>query len=127
MRSANKLRSIFPTAPSDKLEIVEIAKITDDHTSALKGVDALIHVASPRVLSGVTNKDILDVSPSSWSLSFINVIGKGAYRGTLGVVETAIDLGIKKIIVTGTMVNLFERKPIPSTQSIYYNINLSMK
>ncbi|ESK94288.1 3-beta hydroxysteroid dehydrogenase isomerase family protein [Moniliophthora roreri MCA 2997] len=91
VRSLSKVRAIFPNAGS-QLEVVEIPTLLDDHTEALKGVSAVIHTAVPGFHNGASNEDTL----------------KGAYEGTLNIVNQAISLGIKKIIVTGSYVNLFD-------------------
>ena len=62
MRSEKKLRSIFPDASAEQLEVIEVSGITADHSLALKGVDALIHLASPVFISGTSNEDLLHVS-----------------------------------------------------------------
>ncbi|ESK91330.1 3-beta hydroxysteroid dehydrogenase isomerase family protein [Moniliophthora roreri MCA 2997] len=91
VRSASKAKTIFPNAGS-QLDIVELASLLDDHTEALKGVSAVIHTAVPIFFKGASGEETL----------------KGAYEGTLNIVNQAISLGIKKIIVTGTFVNLFD-------------------
>jgi len=89
-RQAQRLLGIFPNAGSN-LEVVEVPSLTADHSEALRGVQAVIHVAAPIYTNGDSGKQILD----------------GAYHGSLNVVKAAIDAGIKKIIVTGTIANLF--------------------
>ncbi|KAJ3996499.1 hypothetical protein F5050DRAFT_1692575 [Lentinula boryana] len=91
-RSASKLRSIFPKATSEQLKVIEVPSLTSDHSIALKGVDALIHSASPIFGKGVSGQDLYS----------------GAYEGTLTLVKQAIAAGVKKIIITGTFVNLFD-------------------
>lgn len=60
---------MFPEEPASKLQIIEIPSLESDHTEALKGVDVLIHMASPSTIRGEKLKDILDVRPSLPSLS----------------------------------------------------------
>ena len=85
---------MFPDAGSD-LQVVEVASLTADHSEALKGVYAVIHVASPIYVSGnVSGKEIFE----------------GAYLGSFNVVSAAIEAGVKKIVVTGTIASLVERK-----------------
>uniref|UniRef100_A0A0W0EU39 NAD(P)-binding domain-containing protein n=1 Tax=Moniliophthora roreri TaxID=221103 RepID=A0A0W0EU39_MONRR len=91
VRSTSKVKTIFPNAGS-QLEVVEIPSLLDDHTEALKGVSAVIHTAVPGFFNGASNEETL----------------RGAYAGALNIVNQAISLGIKKIIVTGTYVNLFD-------------------
>ncbi|KAJ4485291.1 hypothetical protein J3R30DRAFT_3696628 [Lentinula aciculospora] len=91
-RSASKLRAIFPQATSERLQIIEVSALTSDHSAALKGVDALIHSASPIFGEGVSGQDLYS----------------GAFEGTISLVKQAIAVGLKKIIVTGTFVNLFD-------------------
>ncbi|ESK91331.1 nad dependent epimerase [Moniliophthora roreri MCA 2997] len=91
VRSASKAKTIFPNAGS-QLDIVELASLLDDHTEALKDVSAVIHTAVPAFFKGVSSEETL----------------KGAYEGTLNIVNQAISLGIKKIVVTGAMANLFD-------------------
>ncbi|KAK7052886.1 hypothetical protein VNI00_004206 [Paramarasmius palmivorus] len=90
VRSANKVKAIFPDAGS-QLEIVELPSLLDDHTEALKGVSAVIHTAVPGFFNGANSEETF----------------KGAYEGTLNIVNQSIASGIQKIIVTGTVVNLF--------------------
>jgi hypothetical protein len=57
------------------------------------------------------NEEILNVCLPFGELLLVNLISKqGAYHGALGVVKSAIKVGIKKIIVTSTMGALIERK-----------------
>ncbi|KIK63277.1 hypothetical protein GYMLUDRAFT_196905 [Collybiopsis luxurians FD-317 M1] len=92
VRSTSKLQSIFPQATSEQLQIVEVPSLTSDHSLALEGIDALIHTASPIFGEGVSQKDIFE----------------GAYEGTVNLVNQAIAAGVKKIIASGTFVNLFD-------------------
>ncbi|KAK7022941.1 hypothetical protein VNI00_016831 [Paramarasmius palmivorus] len=91
VRSATKVKTIFPDAGS-QLEIVELPSLLEDHTEALKGVSAVIHTAVPAFFKGATGEETF----------------KGAYEGTLNIVNQSIASGIQKIIVTGTVVNLFD-------------------
>ncbi|KDQ19276.1 hypothetical protein BOTBODRAFT_153142 [Botryobasidium botryosum FD-172 SS1] len=84
------LTSMFPTAGS-KLEVFEIADLaTGDCTEALKGVGALVHVAS----ISFTNGDPL-------------AIFKGNVDCTLNIVKQAIGAGVKKLIATSSYIALF--------------------
>ncbi|KAK7023489.1 hypothetical protein VNI00_016707 [Paramarasmius palmivorus] len=91
VRSVSKLKTIFPDAGS-QLEAFKLPSLLVDHTEALKGVSAVIHTAVPAFNKGATSEETF----------------KGAYEGTLNIVNQAIASGIKKIIVTGTVVNLFD-------------------
>uniref|UniRef100_A0A0W0FT74 NAD-dependent epimerase/dehydratase domain-containing protein n=1 Tax=Moniliophthora roreri TaxID=221103 RepID=A0A0W0FT74_MONRR len=91
VRSTSKVKTIFPNAGS-QLDIVELPSLLDDHTEALKGVTAVIHTAVPGYFNGASNEETF----------------KGAYEGTLNIVNQAISLGIKKIIVTGSAATLFD-------------------
>ncbi|KAJ4479309.1 hypothetical protein J3R30DRAFT_3477471 [Lentinula aciculospora] len=91
-RSTSKLQSIFPKATAEQLQIVQVPTLTSDHSAALKGVDALIHSASPVFGEGVSGQDLYS----------------GAYEGTVALVKEAIAAGVKKIVVSGTFVNLFD-------------------
>ncbi|KAJ3833665.1 hypothetical protein F5878DRAFT_632367 [Lentinula raphanica] len=91
-RSTSKLRAIFPKATAEQLQIVEVPTLTSDHSAALKGVDALIHSASPIFGEGVSGQELYS----------------GAYEGTVALVKQAFAAGVKKIIVSGTFVNLFD-------------------
>ncbi|THV04602.1 NAD(P)-binding protein [Dendrothele bispora CBS 962.96] len=93
-RSASKLKSIFPDARPDQLEIVEIPNLTSDFTEALKGVYAVIHVASATYANGATGPEIFEV----------------AYEGTLNLIQQAIKQGIKKIVYTGAYGSLLDTK-----------------
>ncbi|THU95301.1 NAD(P)-binding protein, partial [Dendrothele bispora CBS 962.96] len=88
-RSTNKLKSIFPNAGIDQLQVIEIPTLTSDFTDALKNVTAVVHAASPIRDEG---KQILE----------------GAYYGTIHIVNQAIAAGVKKIIVTGTFASLLD-------------------
>ncbi|KAK7022949.1 hypothetical protein VNI00_016839 [Paramarasmius palmivorus] len=90
VRSAAKMKSIFPDAGAE-LDIVELHSLLDDHDEALKGVSAVIHTALPAFFKGANTEETF----------------KGAYEGTLNIVNQAIATGVKKIIVTGTAMNLF--------------------
>ncbi|KAF5390920.1 hypothetical protein D9757_004053 [Collybiopsis confluens] len=92
VRSPAKLHSIFPQATSEQLQILEIPSLTSDHSTALKGVDAFIHTASPIFGEGVTQKYLFE----------------GAYEGTVSVINQAVAAGVKKIIATGTFATLFD-------------------
>ncbi|KAK7022950.1 hypothetical protein VNI00_016840 [Paramarasmius palmivorus] len=91
VRSASKVKTIFPDAGS-QLDIVELPTLLDDHTEALKGVSAVIHTAVPGFFNGASNEETF----------------RGAYEGTLNIVNQAIALGVKKIVVTGTGLNLWD-------------------
>ncbi|KAK7457029.1 hypothetical protein VKT23_010332 [Stygiomarasmius scandens] len=91
-RSANKLRAIFPNAEKDELEIVEIPTLTSDFSDALKGIEAVVHTASPVFLKGESGREIFE----------------GAYQGTVHIVEQTIAAGIKKIVIAGTVASLFD-------------------
>ncbi|KAE9398644.1 NAD(P)-binding protein [Gymnopus androsaceus JB14] len=91
-RSASKLQSIFPKVSPEQLEVVEVPTLTSDHSAALKGVDALIHSASPIFGPGVSGQELFS----------------GNYDGTVALVKQAIATGVKKIIVTGTFATLFD-------------------
>ncbi|KAA1470841.1 NAD(P)-binding protein [Dentipellis sp. KUC8613] len=74
----------------DRFQIVVVDDLaTDDLTEAFKGVDALIHVGSP--LAGKAPTDILI---------------KSAVEGTLHAVEGALKAGVKKIVVTASILTL---------------------
>lgn len=100
-----------PNAPG--LEVVEVINLADgDFTDALKGelgylnicdnsgrakdvilgVEAVIHCAAPSFADPTT--------PSM-------VVWKGAYDGTVHLIEQSLKAGIKKFIYTGTFMNLF--------------------
>lgn len=58
---SERLRSMFPDA-GDKLQTIEVASLTSDYTLAVRGVNTVVHCASPAFLQGETSKEILDVS-----------------------------------------------------------------
>ncbi|KAK7022948.1 hypothetical protein VNI00_016838 [Paramarasmius palmivorus] len=89
VRSASKLKSIFPHAGS-QLEVVELPSLLDDHTEALKGVSAVIHTAAPAFFNGASSEETFE----------------GVYEGTLKIVNQAISVGVRKIVVTGSIVSL---------------------
>ncbi|KAK7456398.1 hypothetical protein VKT23_010646 [Stygiomarasmius scandens] len=93
-RDVAKLERIFPQQVSDKsLEVVQIPDLVkSDHRPYLKGVDALIHCASS--------------IPGDPSIS-VKDLFEASYKGAVNVVEQAIEVGVKKIVVTGTAGSLF--------------------
>jgi len=78
----------------DKFDIVVVNDlVTGDLTEALKGISAVIHVASP--FTGVVHdpkKDMLDP----------------AIEGTLNVVHSTHNAGIKHIIITASLVGVID-------------------
>ncbi|KAJ3768302.1 hypothetical protein FB446DRAFT_707109 [Lentinula raphanica] len=84
-RTSSKLQAIFPKATAEQLQIVEVPTLTSDHSAALKGVDALIHAASPIYGEGVSGQELFAVLSHLSSRPCV-----------------------KKIVVTGTFVNLFD-------------------
>ncbi|KAK7457028.1 hypothetical protein VKT23_010331 [Stygiomarasmius scandens] len=86
-RSVNKLRAIFSDIGKGKLEIVEVPTLTSDFSNALKGVQAVVHSASPLFLKGESGREIFE----------------GAYQGGIHIVEQAITAGVKQIVTTGTI------------------------
>ncbi|KAK7436861.1 hypothetical protein VKT23_018883 [Stygiomarasmius scandens] len=93
-RDVAKLERIFPQQVSDKtLEVVHIPDlVTSDHRPYFEGVNALIHCASP--------------TPEDTNVSVRNLF-EAAYKGAVGIVEQAIEAGVKKIVITGTSGTLF--------------------
>jgi hypothetical protein len=63
-RDPQKLLSIFPSISTGQLEATQVSLLTADHSDALKGVDALIHCASP--IFTAENQAIIDVSESTF-------------------------------------------------------------
>ena len=61
VRKASKLRALFPDAPTSQLEVIELSSLVSDYTEAVKGVGALIHVASPSYFQGETAQEVLEV------------------------------------------------------------------
>jgi hypothetical protein len=61
VRKASKLRALFPDAPTSQLEVIELPSLVSDYTEAVKGVGALIHVASPNYLQDETGQEVLEV------------------------------------------------------------------
>ncbi|KAF5355516.1 hypothetical protein D9758_006374 [Tetrapyrgos nigripes] len=82
-RSGKKLGDIFPN--ESRLEVVEVPDLTSDHTDALKGVQAVMHVAAPISNKAESGEELFN----------------GIYEGTLHIIKQAINLGIKKIVCTG--------------------------
>ncbi|KLO12865.1 NAD(P)-binding protein [Schizopora paradoxa] len=84
-----KVRDFYPK-DDDKIDIVTIEDVASgDFTEILKGVDALIHVASP--LSGREE-------PAGMMRSAVD--------GTLNVVRQAAAAGVKRIVVTASLAAL---------------------
>ncbi|KAF8640271.1 hypothetical protein AX16_010166 [Volvariella volvacea WC 439] len=76
-----KLGSNYP-----HLELVQVDDIVSgDFTEALKGVDGVIHVASP-MPGTASNAEILN----------------GALEGTLNILRQATKAGVQKVVLTGT-------------------------
>ncbi|KAK7449320.1 hypothetical protein VKT23_013463 [Stygiomarasmius scandens] len=90
-RSASKLKNIFPNA-GPSLEIVERPTLTSDYTDALKGVYAVIHVASATFANGATTDEIFEA----------------AFQGAVHLIQQAVDQGVKKIVYTGTYGSLLD-------------------
>lgn len=90
-RKEQKVRALFPDAGS-KLEVVELPSLVADHSSAVEGVHAVIHCANPGWMNGETGKEVYE----------------GTYEGTINVINTAISAGVKKIVMTGSMVSLLD-------------------
>ncbi|KAL2866121.1 flavonol reductase [Aspergillus lucknowensis] len=87
---ADKLRRIF-SKYTDKLSFVIIPDITASGAfdEAVKGVEYVIHVASPMPGSG--EPDLLN----------------GAVRGTVSVLDSAIRIpGVQKVVITGSILSL---------------------
>ena len=61
VRKASKLRALFPNAPTSQLEVIELPSLVSDYTDAVKGVDAVIHVASPSYFQGETAQEVFEV------------------------------------------------------------------
>ncbi|KAI0043313.1 NAD(P)-binding protein [Auriscalpium vulgare] len=88
-RTAPKVAEKY-TSYGDKFEVVVAEDLaTSDLSNVFKGADALIHVASP--LGGASAAIIL----------------QSAVDGTLKVVEAAVKAGIKKVVVTSSVVALY--------------------
>ncbi|THV02991.1 NAD(P)-binding protein [Dendrothele bispora CBS 962.96] len=81
------LQEIFPDA-GDRLEAVETKSLTCDYLRLgyMKDVDAVIHAALPD------------------GAKFV----EGVVNGTTGILEAAIKVGVKKVIITSTFVTLCE-------------------
>ncbi|THU94190.1 NAD(P)-binding protein [Dendrothele bispora CBS 962.96] len=75
----------------DRLRVIEVDDIFNGQIDKeiFKGVDALIHVATP--MPGKT--PVPDVIPNS-------------IKGTMNIIEQAGDAGVKSIVVTGTMASV---------------------
>ncbi|KAF8898048.1 hypothetical protein CPB84DRAFT_1709933, partial [Gymnopilus junonius] len=89
-----KYEQLVKTVNVPDLEFVKVDDIaTGDFTEALKGVDAVVHIACP--LPG--RKDLEETFRS-------------AIEGTLNVVRQAQKAGIKKFVVTSSFGTLLSRK-----------------
>ncbi|KDQ55848.1 hypothetical protein JAAARDRAFT_37273 [Jaapia argillacea MUCL 33604] len=79
-------------AYGDKVEIVLLDDVaTSDATEALKGVEAVIHIAAP-FSGGGTPEEIIN----------------GSVEGCLNIVRQAEKAGIKKIVVTSSMASVMK-------------------
>jgi nucleoside-diphosphate-sugar epimerase len=84
------LKSAFEKYP--KFEVVEIADVAaSDFSAAFKGVGAIIHTAAP--LPGRTDAE---------------TALKSAIEGSLHILRDAHKAGIKKVVVTGSMITFPE-------------------
>ena len=83
--------------------------LTAEYSEVLKDVYAVLHVASPTGLArNISGKELFEVS--FFCVIQLTLRRKGAYHGTYYIVSAAINAGIKKIVATGTILNLLERK-----------------
>ncbi|KAK7039247.1 Glycine-rich RNA-binding protein 2, mitochondrial [Paramarasmius palmivorus] len=89
-RSAARLQSVFPDA-GHQLEVVEVATLTSDYTEALRGVDAIIHCASPIPLKEKNNMLILQQT----------------VEGANHLIQQSLNAGVKKIVYTSSISALF--------------------
>jgi nucleoside-diphosphate-sugar epimerase len=95
-----------------KLGFVEMESLTSDYTSALEGMDAVIHCASATFFRVASTQDLLEVRPSSaFPYHCLIRSSQSAYNGSLNIINAAIAAGIKKIVVTGTIANVDDSEP----------------
>ncbi|KAI0063490.1 NAD-P-binding protein [Artomyces pyxidatus] len=86
----NYVREGFSSYPADKFEVVAVEDISNgDLTEALKGVTAVVHVAAPLALSGTP--DVV-----------------GAVDGTLNILRQGYAAGVRKFVVTSSIVTTFD-------------------
>jgi nucleoside-diphosphate-sugar epimerase len=95
--SANKVRHSFPGVDESQLEfaIIENIDVPGAYKDAVKGVEGIIHTASPFVLQVEDNeRDML----------------KPALEGTLQVLESAHKYGdqVKKIVITSSFASILD-------------------
>ncbi|KAI0314287.1 hypothetical protein OF83DRAFT_461726 [Amylostereum chailletii] len=80
----------------DKLEVVTVEDIaTSDMTQALAGVDAIVHVAAPLARRGGPD-----------------VLMSGAIGGTLNVLRQGYAAGVRKFVLTSSIVTAFDTKQL---------------
>jgi NADPH-dependent methylglyoxal reductase len=109
VRSEDKAAQIKKTFPSEKFETAVVPDvITGDFTEALKGVNAVIHAASPFFLA-----EKLD-DPKKEFL-------EPAVNGTLNVLRATHKAGIKRFISTATIGNVISKPNSKSHTSLFQN------
>ncbi|KAE9396628.1 NAD(P)-binding protein [Gymnopus androsaceus JB14] len=89
VRSSEKAEELKKVFPSDKFETTIVPDLIEsDYTEALKGVTAVIHSASPFIVTiNDPKKDLLDP----------------AIEGTLSVLRATQAAGIKRVVVTSSL------------------------
>ncbi|KAI0044225.1 NAD(P)-binding protein [Auriscalpium vulgare] len=86
----------------DRFEVVAVDDLTTgDLTEAVKGVSAIIHVAAPLALSGTPD-----------------VVISGAIDGTLNIIRAGYAAGVRKFVVTSSVVATFDPLNLGTLTSI---------
>lgn len=89
------------------MEVYSIADLTtSDYTDALKGVGAVIHVASP-LYGTEAGEKMIKVSNMLHTYLYIwctNRTFQAAVEGTMNLVRQAASAGVKRVVVTSSLV-----------------------
>ncbi|KAF8875845.1 hypothetical protein BD779DRAFT_1664099 [Infundibulicybe gibba] len=113
-RKVDYIRNLF-SEYEDRLEMVVVQDITEEGTfdEAIKGVDAVEHIASPVTI------DVDD--PQGMTRIFLFSLIKPAVNGTIGILKSALRSGsaLKRVVITSSVaaIQLQNETPRPLTFS----------
>ncbi|KAL7792033.1 hypothetical protein V8C37DRAFT_135599 [Trichoderma ceciliae] len=106
----DKISQLKPVAPyASKLTAIIVPEITTPgaYDEAVKGVEYIVHVASPLASNAPKGVD------------YDNFMIQPAIRGTVGILESAIETsGIKRIVITGSILSITTLKGVGSGEYI---------
>lgn len=102
----DKVSQLKPVAPyASQLTSVIVPDITVDgaYDEAVKGVEYVVHVASPLA------------SNAPPGIDYDSYMIQPAIRGTVGILESAAKTtGVKKVVITGSILSLVDAKTLGS-------------